>query len=324
MYVSIGRMEYLSHLTPAVQLVMGIVLGVLVFATIVAQIFIRLKPGKTWNEINTRIRSWWTIVLVLFADIAIAKKATVIFLGFISFLALKEYLSLIPTRRSDRRVLFWAYLAIPLQYYWAYSNWYGMFITFIPIYIFLFIPLRMLMAGETKDFLRAASTIQWGLMMTVFSISHMAFLLTIAADKNPLGGWPGLLLFLLITTETNDIAQFISGKLFGKNKVVPTISPNKTVEGLAGGMIFSMILGYFLAPAITPISAEMGIVFGGAISFFGFIGDVSVSAVKRDIGVKDSGTMLPGHGGILDRIDSLTYTAPLFYHLLWFYVNKRY
>lgn len=313
----------IDQLTPSVRLIMEIVAGVLVFATAFVQVLSKIKPSKKWAEIRTRIKSWWGIVFLLFAVIIIGRNATIIFLAFLSFLCLKEYLSLIPTRRADRRVLFWGYLTIPIQYYWAYKNWYGNFISFIPVYIFLFIPLRMLIAGETKDFLRAASSIQWGLMITVFSISHLALMLTNFDGRNPVGDWPGLLLFLLILTEVNDVAQFISGKLFGKRKITPTISPNKTVEGLIGGMITSLVLGYFLAPLLTPIEAVAGLFFGLGISFFGFVGDVTISAVKRDIGVKDSGAIIPGHGGILDRVDSLTYTAPLFYHMLWYYVNKR-
>jgi phosphatidate cytidylyltransferase len=114
---------------------------------------------------------------VFIGALVIGRATGIAFFGFASFLALKEFLSLIPTRRADRRVLFWAYLAIPLQFYWVYSEWYGMFIVFIPVYMFLLLPLRMISIGETEGFLRAAGTLHWGPMTTVFCLSHAAFLL---------------------------------------------------------------------------------------------------------------------------------------------------
>jgi phosphatidate cytidylyltransferase len=233
-------------------------------------------------------------------------------------LALKEYLSLIPTRRADRRVLFWAYAAIPLQYYWVHLEWYGMFIIFIPVYLFLLLPMRMVMIGETKEFLRAAGTLHWGLMMMVFSLSHAAFFLVLDEGKNPLGGGAGLLLYLIFLTQFNDVAQFVSGKLTGRHKIIPKVSPNKTWEGFAGGLVATTTLAALLAPHLTPLSLAESLWAGLLIGCGGFIGDVTISALKRDIGVKDSGTLLPGHGGILDRIDSLTFTAPLLFHFMFY------
>ena len=103
------------------------------------------------------------------------RTASIIFFAFVSFLALKEYFSLIPTRRADRRVLFWAYAAIPIQYFWVHEEWYGLFIIFIPVYLFLLLPMRMVIIGETNEFLRAAGTLHWGLITMVFSISRRFF-----------------------------------------------------------------------------------------------------------------------------------------------------
>src|SRR5215475_10716536 len=155
----------------------------------------------------------WRVMVALFAvALLLGRTAMLVFFGLVSFLALKEYLSVIPTRRADRRVLLWAYLAIPVQYCWVGSQWYGMFVIFIPIYMFLFMPLPMLVIGETQGFLRAVGTLHWGLMATVFSLSHAAFLLVLPPEGSPVAGGAGLLLFLLILTESNDVAQYAWGK----------------------------------------------------------------------------------------------------------------
>ena len=107
-------------------------------------------------------KTWWIIVGVFAVAVLFNRTVSVVVLGFVSFLAFKEYLSLVPTRRADHRVLFWAYLAIPIQFYWVWMAWYGMFILFIPVFVFLFLPMRMILIGETQGFLRAIGTLQWG------------------------------------------------------------------------------------------------------------------------------------------------------------------
>lgn len=294
------------------------IFGVLLLASLILFALTRLRPSRDYGELRSRIASWWVMVTVFAIAIVLSGAVSVAFLGFVSFLALKEYFSLIPTRRADRRVLFWAYLAIPAQFYWVGIAWYGMFIIFIPVYMFLFLPLAMIRAGETEGFLKAAGTLHWGLMTMVFSLSHAAYLLALPADGNPAAGGAGLLLFLVFLTQFNDVAQYVWGKLFGRRKAVPTISPNKTVEGLLGGVVTTTLLAWLLAPYLTPLHTWQGPAAGLIIGLAGFIGDVTISALKRDLGVKDSGALIPGHGGVLDRVDSLTFTAPLFFHYIYY------
>jgi phosphatidate cytidylyltransferase len=275
-------------------------------------------PEKDRTELVQRIRSWWLIVSIFTVAMIMSRNVSVAFFAFVSFLALKEYLSIVPTRRADRRVLFWAYLSIPLQYYWVAQAWYGMFIVFIPVYVFLLLPLRMMIIGETKEFLRAAGTLHWGIMTLVFGISHIAYLLVLPEAKNPNAAGAGLVLFLVFLTQFNDVAQYVWGKMLGQHKIIPKVSPNKTWEGFLGGVATTTLLSVLLAEWLTPMSWKVAIAAGLLISIAGFIGDVTISALKRDIGLKDSGSMLPGHGGILDRIDSLTYTAPLFFHFIYY------
>ena len=304
------------HLTASVIWATAGIFAVLAVATAAASAFASWRPQRDNRELLARVWTWWLMIGVFSIALMLGGTAMLVFFGLVSFLALKEYLSVIPIRRADRRVLLWAYLAIPVQYYWVGTEWYGMFVIFIPIYMFLLLPLPMLIIGETQGFLKAIGTLHWGLMATVFSLSHAAFLLVLPSAGNPIGGGPGLLLFLLILTETNDVAQYVWGKTFGRFKVVPKVSPGKTWEGLVGGIATTAALSAILAPWLTPLTLQHALIVGLLLGIAGFVGDITISAIKRDLGIKDSGAMLPGHGGILDRLDSLTYTAPLFFHFV--------
>jgi phosphatidate cytidylyltransferase len=272
------------------------------------------RSEKDMSELVQRTASWWVMVAIFTVAFLVSNTISIIVFALVSFLALKEYFSMIPTRRADRRVLFWAYLAIPVQYFWVYDGYYGMFAVFIPVYMFLFLPFASLLSQQTDGFLRAVGTLNWGLMLCVFSISHTAFVLILPpTPDNPTGG-PGLLLFLIFLTQFNDVAQYTWGKLFGRRKIIPGVSPNKTWEGFLGGVATTFVLALLTAPLVTPFDMVHAAAAGLLIPLAGFVGDVTVSALKRDLGVKDTGSLIPGHGGILDRIDSLTYTAPLFFH----------
>lgn len=295
------------------------IVGLLILGTLIIGLKYLFRPGPGDGELWLRMRSWWVMAVLFILAIAVNRELSVLFFVLVSFLALKEYFSIIPTRRADRRVLFWAYLAIPVQYLWVWQGWYGMFIIFIPVYMFLFMPLRMITLGETQGFLKAAGTLHWGLMTTVFSLSHAAYLMALPTATNTPAGGGGLLLFLVFLTQFNDVMQFVWGKLFGRIKVVPAVSPGKTLAGLLGGVIVTTLLAWLLSPYLTPLIGWQAIAAGVIISLGGFIGDVTISAVKRDIGIKDSGSLIPGHGGILDRVDSLTYTAPLFFHFVYYF-----
>lgn len=301
-----------------VPVLCGILL-LLLIATLITAVLARRNPQADYTNLKQRIKSWWLMAGAFALAITVHWFASLCFFGFLSFIAFKEYLTLIPMRRVDRAVLAWAYLSIPIHYYWVAIQWYGMAIIFIPVYMFLFMPIVMVLIGETKGFLRAAGTIHWGLMTTVFSIGHAPFFLMLPNDGNPNGGGPGLLLFLVFLTQMNDVSQYVWGKQLGKHKVIPKVSPNKTWEGFLGGLATTTVLALILAPMITPLSFFHSLVAGLYIGLAGFFGDLSISALKRDLGIKDSGSMIPGHGGVLDRVDSLTYTAPLFFHFVRYF-----
>lgn len=301
-------------------LALGVLWGILVLASIAVFAFTRIKKDRDHKELIQRTQSWWVMIGLFTVALLAERTAALVFLGFVSFLALKEFFSLIPTRRADRRALFWAYLSIPLQYYWAGNEWYGMFIIFIPVYMFLFIGFRMIIAQQTEGFLKSAASIHWGLMTCVFSLSHAAYLLVLPdLDTRGGAGGAGLLLYLVALTQFNDVAQYVWGRTLGKRKVLPVVSPKKTWGGLIGGVLTTMAAAVAIAPWLTPFTWPYAAAAGVLIGVFGFVGDVSISAIKRDLGVKDFGNLIPGHGGILDRVDSLTFTAPLFFHFTWYF-----
>lgn len=290
----------------------------LTVATLIVWSLTRLKPEHDYKELVERTRSWWAMLAIFTIALLTSRVVSLVFLGFVSFLALKECFSIISTRRVDRRVLFWAYLAVPIQFYWVAKGWFGMFIIFIPVYMFLFIPFRLILSKETDGFLKSAGTIQWGLMITVFALSHMAYLLALPnIPERPMTG-AGLLLFLVFLTQFNDVAQYVCGKLLGKHKIIPAVSPKKTWEGFLGGVVITTGLAALVYPLLTPFSLPIALAAGLLISAAGFVGDVTISALKRDLHIKDTGAMIPGHGGVLDRVDSLTFAAPLFFHMAYY------
>lgn len=301
-------------LTHNVKVCLIVVYAAVIFINVFAYVLKFFK--KNTENFITRMKSFWIILILFTLAFCFNKIAAIIFVMLISYLALKEYFSMIPTRPSDRRVLFWTYLSIPVQFYFIYTNWVVMFYLFVPLYMFLLIPIRMVLTQNTDGFLKSCGTIHWGLMTTVYAIGYLGLYVIFPEHINPSGGGIGLLMFVLLLTIGNDFMQYVFGKTFGKHKIIPHVSPNKTWEGFFGGVLSSTIFSILLAPFLTPLSLGQSCFVGVILAIAGFLGDVTMSAVKRDIGVKDTGTLLPGHGGILDRLDSLIFTAPLFFHYI--------
>lgn len=302
---------------PLLFAALAVIFSLLIFASLINLLLVWRRPEKDWRELTLRIRTWWVIILFFSLAMISPRWLALTLFALVSFLALKEFLTLIPSRRSDRMPLLWMFLAIPLNYWLIGCNWYGMFIIFIPVYAFLFLPARMVLTGNTNGFLRTASQHHWALMTTVFAFGHVGYLLVLPNDGAQTGAL--LVLFLVGLTEFNDIAQYLWGKSLGRIKVTPRVSPNKTLAGLIGGVASTALIALILGPLMTPMNWPMALVAGLIIGVTGFCGDIVMSAVKRDIGVKDSGTLLPGHGGILDRLDSLIFTAPVFFHFIHYF-----
>ncbi len=289
---------------------------------ILSQLRLKMNPDL-FTETKQRIHTWSIILLVLSLAVFLGRSGMLWFFGIVSFLAFKEYISIIPTRPTDRRTLFWAYLSIPIQYILIAQGHFVLSLIFIPIYVFLFLPIRLILSGDTTHFLRSLSYFHWGLMIFVFCVAHGAMFFLPEAKGFPIDQRISTILYLITLTQANDIAQFISGKLFGKKKILPKISSGKTWEGFIGGVLFSIAFGAMIGPLMTPLSPTLAALSGLLIGIAGFLGDVTFSAMKRDLKIKDASMMLPGHGGIIDRIDSLTFTTPLFFHFFNYFWIMR-
>jgi phosphatidate cytidylyltransferase len=273
----------------------------------------------TVANLGARIRSWWGIVAVFGAALVFGSLVTLALFVILSFLALREFISLTPTRAGDHRSLFFAFfVVVPLQYWLIGIHWYGLFSIFIPVYVFLLLPALSAVAGDTTDFLARSAKLQWGLMLSVFAISHAPALLLLDLSgyqfPNAL-----LLLYLMVVVQLSDVFQYVFGKLFGRTKLSPAVSPSKTVEGLLGGGLAAILVGTALF-GMTPFSPLQAAGMSAVIVIGGFFGGFVLSAIKRDLGVKDWGRMIEGHGGVLDRMDSVSFASPLFFHLTryWF------
>ncbi len=298
------------------------VAGVLIVATAIGQGLARRDGANPVIEnLNQRIFAWWVMVGLLAIAFLFGKGGVTLLFAFASFSALREFLTLTPTRRGDH----WALLAVffiglPVQYYLVWTDWYGLYSIFIPVYAFLILPIIAALSGDSTRFLERIAFVQWGLMICVFCVSHVPALLSL-----PILGFEGkqllLIAYLVIVVQGSDVLQYVFGKLMGRRKVAPALSPSKTWEGLLGGIASATALGAALW-WITPFSPLQAAGFSFVICVMGFCGGLVMSAIKRDRGVKDWGRMIEGHGGMLDRLDSVIFAAPIFFHMTryWFTV----
>lgn len=293
---------------------------VLITASAVAAVLIRRAGGPTPTLINLRdrINAWWVMVAVLGVAFLFGLPGLTILFALISFFSLREFVTLTYTRRSDHWILLGMFgIVLPLQYWLVWTEWYGFFSIFIPVYCFLLMPAFTALHGDTEHFLERVAAQQWAVMISIYCMSHVPAILSLNIpgfeDKKLL-----LVAFLMITVQGSDVLQYIFGKLFGRHKVAPSVSPSKTWEGLIGGLGSASLLGaalWWMTP-FTPLEAGLVAFMSGAM---GFLGGLVASAIKRDQGVKDWGHLIEGHGGMLDRADSLVFSAPIFFHIVRFF-----
>jgi phosphatidate cytidylyltransferase len=322
--------DYLGLRAPVVWAQAGIILSLLV-GSVARWLSTRSAAPEIVRKRLASLGTWWVIAILLVLSLAFGRVGGVVFFCLVSLLALKEYLSLTGVNYRDWRVVGWAYLAVPLHYLWLYLGWHNVFLTFIPLCALLFLATRMVVRGQSEKFTLVAASLHWGLMLTVYCLSFGAALLTLPGTTNAVAGAAGWFLYLVLLTALSDIVQALVGRKFGRRKVAPVLSPHKTWAGLVGGIIVTTAMAVVLAPFLTPFADDVAleavvpvlaipylpaVLAGLIISVSGFFGDLTISGIKRDVGVKDSGKMLPGQGGILDRVDSLIFAAPLFYYFV--------
>jgi len=298
-----------------VTLVLGAVWAALAAASAVVAVVVR-RGGARAAELAARTRTWWSILALVSAALLLGEQAAILLVAVLSFMTFREFHAMVPIRRADRALLGLAYLAIPVQYAFVWNGAYGMFAIFVPVYAFALLSVAATLTGETRGFIRANGQLQWALMLTVYNLSHLAFLVVLPLETEAPAGGLGLLLFVLVLVQANDVAQYVWGRLLGTRPIVPRVSPGKTWAGFLGGVATTGGLALLLAPRLTPFSEGHALGLGLLLAMAGFAGDIVLSAVKRDLGLKDTSTLLPGHGGLLDRVDSLVIAAPLGFHAI--------
>jgi phosphatidate cytidylyltransferase len=288
----------------------------LVVATAIAEVLrwrTRGRPSAVVDNLVARIRAWWVMAALVGAAFALGRTAVIVLFALVSLFALREFITLAPTRRSDYFALVAAfYVVLPLQYWFVHVDWYGMATLLIPVYAFLLLPILATTGGDTTRYLERTAKVQWGLMICVFCISHVPLLLNLEIPGYA-GGNALLIAFLVIVVQSSDVLQYVWGKLAGRRLIAPRLSPSKTVEGFVGGVASATALGaalWWITP-FTPLEAAF---LALVANLMGFYGGLVMSAIKRDRGIKDWGHMIEGHGGMLDRLDSVCFAAPVFFH----------
>ncbi|OYW48347.1 MAG: phosphatidate cytidylyltransferase [Rhodobacterales bacterium 32-66-7] len=292
--------------------------GILILASAVGEILRqRLSPqgsNPIIENLNARIAAWWGMVVLLAIAFLAGRTGVVLLFALASFAALREFLTLTTHNRADHwSLLACFFLVLPLQFSFIGIDWYGMYAVFVPVYVFLLLPVLSALRGTTTDFLVRVAETQWALMICVYCLSHVPALLYLQIP-----GFEGrnvmLIAYLIFVVQLSDVMQYVWGKLYGRTKLAPKLSPSKTWEGLIGGVLTATLVGTALW-WMTPFSPLQAAAMCLLLTSMGFFGGLVMSAIKRDRGVKDWGHLIAGHGGFIDRLDSVLFAAPIFFHV---------
>lgn len=303
---------------PDLVFLLSCIVGLLIAASTVGGILERVfspnGENATIENLTARIRAWWAMVILIGIAFLAGSTGVVILFALCSFAALREFVTLTNAHRSDHWTLALGFfVVIPFQYWLIWAGEYGFYSIFIPVYCFLLAPIVSALRGETRNFLVRVAEVQWALMICVYCASHVPALISLEIAGHE-GRGVLLIAFLIVVVQLSDVLQYVWGKLVGHHKIAPRLSPSKTVEGFAGGIASATLIGaslYWLTP-FNPVQAgAMALV----IALMGFLGGLVMSAIKRDRGVKDWGHTIEGHGGFIDRLDSVFFSAPVFFHL---------
>jgi phosphatidate cytidylyltransferase len=307
---------------PQLLWLFGGILGLLVIASVTGALLGRILRGDaaraTIDNLNSRIRAWWIMSAIFALTMVVGQVGSLFLFALMSLLALREYITLTPTHRADHRTLLWTFFVVtPVQYYLIGIGWYGLFAILIPVAVFVLIPTHIALRGDTEHFLERAAEIQFGIMICVYCLSYAPALLMLKIPGFE-GKSPQLLLFVVLIAQMSDVLKYTWGKLIGRHKIVPGVSPNKTWEGFVGGVLSATAIGAALW-RFTPFGPWPAAGLSLVIALLGAAGGLVMSAIKRDAHVKDFGSLIEGHGGMLDRIDSICFAAPVFFHIVRYY-----
>lgn len=281
--------------------------------TIVRLLALRHASGPEYQARIASLKTWWVVAIAVLGAALLGRIACVLLFAVVSGAALREFAALRPGL-ADRRASLLAAALMAASYAWIGGNRPEVFCLFLPLAAPALFGASYVVAGQVEQFGNRVANWTWGLLLTAYLPAYAVLLLTLPQVGNPIAGGGGWFLFLILTTEANDILQALWGRRFGKRRMTPRVSPCKTWAGLIGGVITATLFAVVAAGYLTPLNHLEAAVAGLLIALSGTLGDLNISALKRDAGVKDSSQLLPGQGGMLDRIDSLTFSAPAFYY----------
>lgn len=289
-------------------------IGILIALTLVGEATALRRPGPMVETYRTRVNSWWAMVILFALSLLLGRAGVTLLFAFAAFAALREFLTLSTKAKADHLALALAfYVVLPLQFFLVWMDWPGLYNVFVPVYVFLLLPVASVLRGDPTRFLVRVAETQWGLMICVFCLSHVPALMSLEADLPP-GRAILLIAFLIMVVQIGDLLDFYIGRRFGRRRIAASISP-KTWEGLAAGVALAGLVGVAFA-SLTPFHPLVAGVFAAAASLAGMFGNLVLAAMKRDRGVRDWSHLIPGQGGFLDQLDSVIFAAPIFYHLV--------
>jgi phosphatidate cytidylyltransferase len=266
------------------------------------------------SEILIRIRSWVVIALIVLPAILLGAFWAILLFFFISLYAYVEYARMTGLFR-DRVLSFTVIVGIVLISLTVLDHWYGMFVAMAPLGI-IAIAVVGVLPDRPDGFIQRVALATLGFLLFGVCLGHLAYFSNSTIYRP-------LLILLISTVALNDVFAFLVGKTLGKRKLCPRTSPNKTIAGAVGAVILTTLTVYIVGTSFFELPPRMHwyyLVLGGVLlSVCGQFGDLTLSSIKRDIGIKDSGTLIPGHGGLLDRIDSLLLTSPAAFHFIGYF-----
>ncbi len=322
--------QSLKNLTPGQQIgtMFVIVFGLLLVAGIV--LFLRSmrefdEPARAQrhrddiDNLTQLLRTTWWLIFVFWLAWIAGDATRLVLFGLGSFFALREFLTLSPTRRSDHRSLVLAFFVVlPLQYVLAGTAQFNLFTVFIPVYVFVAIPVASALAGDPTRFLERNAKLQWGIMVCIYGMSHVPALLLLKFarydQKNAF-----LVLFLVLVVQTCMVTQHLVARRLmqlGKAPTLAKVSQSFSWRAWWAGMAAGSLLGALLA-GITPFVPGQAFALSFVACAAGSLGHLVMKAIKRDRGVpmwRGQGKAVTGAGGLLDRIDALCFAAPVFFH----------
>jgi phosphatidate cytidylyltransferase len=325
------------------RLLLGTVLVALGIASLVGR-WLRHQSSESINpavvkRFRQRVQAWWLMCAILVFGLLLQKTGTIILFGLVSFWALREFITMAPTRRGDHRALFWALVIFtPLQYVLIglshitlpgenprTIDLYDVYSIMIPVYASLYLPARIALSGDHKRFLERSAQIQAGLLICVYSLSYAPALLDLPLTHSDGRKWEGsaggLLFFFVLMSQLSEVFQWSWGQIAGKRLIAKDISTSRTWEGFWGGTFLTGLVGAMLF-WVTPFEIWEAACMSMVIATMSMFGGMTMSAIKRDRGVNDYGSLVLGHAGVLDRIDTLCFAAPVFYHLTRFFFSR--